>query len=78
MVKIISSVHEKIVGKTNYIRAEIIVDSASELPTEINGNVLTMGSIAWDISTGDFYALKSNGEWVKQGNSDSSAEEEGE
>ena len=66
MVKIISSVHKKIVGKTNYIRAEIIVDSVTELPTEINGNVLIMGSIAWDVSTGDFYGLDSTGTWYKQ------------
>ncbi len=71
-IKVLNSTHEKMVGKTNYIRAEIIVDSAAELPTEINGNVLTMGSIAWDISTGDFYGLDGSGTWHNQNGEDTS------
>lgn len=71
-IKVLNSTHEKTVGKVNYIRAEIIVDSAAELPAEINGNVLTMGSIAWDISTGDFYGLDSTGTWHNQTGEDTS------
>ncbi|MBR1592441.1 MAG: hypothetical protein IJ666_05450 [Ruminococcus sp.] len=47
--------------------AEIQVDSADELPASYYlGRYLYQGSIAWDISTGDFYALSGSGEWVKQ------------
>lgn len=53
--------------KTNTARVEIAVDSASELVTEYKGIAFTQGSIAWDISTGDFYGLDSNGNWNKQG-----------
>ena len=50
------------------VRADIIVDSAEELPDidDISGRILFQGSIAWDISTGDFYALTSTGEWINQ------------
>lgn len=49
-------------------RVEIDVDSASDLPAadDIDGILLYQGSIAWDISTGDFYGLKSDGTWYKQ------------
>lgn len=49
-------------------RLEIDVDSASDLPAidAIDGILLYQGSIAWDISTGDFYGLKSDGTWYKQ------------
>ena len=65
MVKVLRSVIEKIIGNTNYLRAEIAVDTASSLTTEVASGVLVSGSIAWDISTGDFYGY--NGEtWYKQ------------
>lgn len=53
-------------------RVEIDVDTASDLPDadDIEGILLYQGSIAWDISTGDFYGLKSNGTWVKQNGGD--------
>ena len=66
-VKILKSTFEKLVEGTNYIRAEIAVDSSSDLTTTIGGQVLTAGSIAWDISTGNFYGLDSSGSWHKQG-----------
>lgn len=49
-------------------RLEIDVDSASDLPAadDIDGILLYQGSIAWDISTGDFYGLRSDGTWYKQ------------
>lgn len=48
--------------------AEIRVDSSDELPEAdaLSGRMLAQGSLAWDISTGNFYALKSTGEWVNQ------------
>lgn len=50
------------------IRAEIFCDTAADLPAADapNEGELAQGSIAWDISTGDFYGLKSTGEWINQ------------
>lgn len=54
-------------GKTHVI-AELHVDSSSDLPEKNFGNyVLELGSIAHDVSTGDFYAIDSSGEWHNQG-----------
>lgn len=49
-------------------RMEICVDTASDLPTvnSITGCMIAQGSIAWDVSTGDFYGMTSTGEWVNQ------------
>lgn len=49
-------------------RMEICVDAASDLPTvnSITGCKIAQGSIAWDISTGDFYGMSSTGEWINQ------------
>lgn len=49
-------------------RMEICVDAASDLPTanSIAGCKIAMGSIAWDVSTGDFYGMTSTGDWVNQ------------
>lgn len=49
-------------------RMEICVDAAADLPTvnSIPGCKIAQGSIAWDISTGDFYGMASTGEWVIQ------------
>ena len=55
-------------GKLSVVKVEIDVDSAEDLPAvdELSGRKLYIGSIAWDISTGDFYALNSEGTWYKQ------------
>jgi hypothetical protein len=55
-------------GKLSVVKVEIDIDSAEDLPAvdELSGRKLYMGSIAWDISTGDFYALNSEGTWYKQ------------
>lgn len=49
-------------------RMEIDVDTASELPAvdAFAGKIIAQGSIAWDISTGDFYGMGSDGQWVVQ------------
>lgn len=54
--------------KVNVIRAEIICDSASDLPAadSIDGMELSVGSIAWAIDTGAFYGLSSEGTWYNQ------------
>lgn len=66
MLKILESI-EEVSSDTQkkHIRAEISVGSSSELDTETGNYVFTDGSIAWDISTGDFYGL-SGGEWINQ------------
>lgn len=49
-------------------RMEICVDTIEDLPEadSIPGCKIAQGSIAWDISTGDFYGMASTGEWVIQ------------
>ncbi len=60
--KQVNIIDEKVV-----LLAELDVDTATELPSREYGEyILAMGSIAWDISTGDFYALDSEGTWYKQ------------
>lgn len=51
-----------------HVRAVICCDSAADIPSAAlnDKEVLTMGSTAWDLSTGDVYALKSDGTWKKQ------------
>ena len=63
--------HYEHVGFNNgreVIIAEVIVGSASELPsaTYFNGFELHEASKAWDVSTGDCYGFTSNGVWTKQ------------
>jgi hypothetical protein len=55
-------------GIISVVKAELDCDTAADLPAAdgIGGRELLMGSIAWDISTGDFYALSSEGTWYKQ------------
>lgn len=49
-------------------RMEICVDAAADLPTvnSITGCKIAQGSIAWDVSTGDFYGMTSTGDWINQ------------
>lgn len=50
------------------IIAELAVDAKTELPEAdgIEGRILAQGTLAWEISTGEFYGLRSNGTWVNQ------------
>ena len=67
MIKIRDFIEKTSNDGNQHIIAELMIDSASELPSqEYAGYVLDMGSIAWDVSTGDFYALNSEGTWYKQ------------
>lgn len=78
-VKIISSHSEGMKDGKNYTRADIIADSVSDLTVEgISNYHFTFGSIAWVVGSAEWYGLDSNENWVKQGNSGSSAEGEGE
>jgi hypothetical protein len=77
-VKIISSRSEGMKDGKNYMRAEIVADSVSDLTVEgISNYHFTFGSIAWVVGSGEWYGLNSSENWVKQG-SDSSTEGEGE
>lgn len=62
--------------KINVIRAEIICDSASDLPDadSIDGIELSAGSIAWVIDSGAFYGLSSEGVWYNQDGSGAAGE----
>ena len=53
-----------------HIVAEFSVDRSSELPSQEYGEYfLHMGSIAHDVSTGNFYSINSSGTWKLQGES---------
>ena len=61
----------KFIKFENGVSVEIIeldIGSASELPTPdfIDGKYLYQGSIAHDVSTGDFYCIDSEGTWYNQ------------
>lgn len=78
-VKIISSRSEGVKNGKNYMRAEIVADSVSDLTVEgISNYHFTFGSIAWVVGSAEWYGLDSSENWVKQGSSDSSAEGVGE
>lgn len=64
-VKIIASRNEGMKDGKNYMRAEIIADSASELNIEgVNNYHFLFGSIAYAIAEKSFYVLNSSGTWV--------------
>lgn len=52
-------------------RMELELDSVSDLPEAdfMEGHLLYQGSIAHDISTGDFYCIDSEGTWYNQDSS---------
>lgn len=68
MISIRNEEFIKYENNKSVMRMEIDVDSAEELPDidDFSGRIMYMGSVAWDISTGDFYGLTSTGEWVLQ------------
>ena len=65
MLKVISFQQESVINGTVYGRAEICVEDSSELATTSGSMEFTSGSIAWDISTGEFYGF-TGGSWYKQ------------
>ena len=73
-MKIIASRSEGVKNGKNYMRAEIIADSAAELSVEgINNYHFTFGSIAYAIAEKTFYILNSSEEWVSSSEDDTSA-----
>ena len=69
MIKIISRVTDSTKGNTINIRAKLAVDSAADLAANLNNYHFVLGSIAWDVSTGDIYGIDSTGTWHKQNQS---------
>lgn len=64
-MKIIASRSETIKDGKNYMRAEIMADSAADLSVEgISNYHFTFGSIAYCIAEKSFYVLNSSGTWV--------------
>lgn len=55
-------------GTANVARMDLFVDTAADLTglTTFDSITLLQGSTAEDISTGDKYAMQTNGTWVKQ------------
>lgn len=73
-MKIIASRNEGMMDGKNYLRAELIADSASELSIEGMSNYhFTFGSIAYCIAEKSFYVLNSSGTWVSSSEDDTSA-----
>lgn len=67
MIQIRDSIDKLSNDGKRHIIADIDVDTASELPPqEYNDIYFEMGSIAHDISTGNFYSLDSSGTWYNQ------------
>lgn len=68
MVSIRNEKFVKYEDNLSVVRVKINVDSADELPEtdDFSGKILYQGSTARDLSTGDLYALTSEGEWIKQ------------
>ena len=76
MISVLNSklIHLNVTGGSveRFELVELVVDSAQDLPAAVGGivtvggAVAAHGSIAWDISTGDFYGLDGSGNWVKQ------------
>lgn len=74
MIKIISSRSEAIKNGKNYLRAELIADSASDLSVEGMSNYhFTFGSIAYCIAEKSFHVLNSSGTWISSSEDDTSA-----
>lgn len=73
-MKIIASRNEGMKDGKNYLRAELIADSASELSVEGMSNYhFTFGSIAYCIAEKSIYVLNSSGTWVSSSEDDTSA-----
>lgn len=68
MITIRDSKFIKFENGTSVELMELDISSASELPEPdfTDGKLLYQGSIAHDISTGDFYSIDSEGTWYNQ------------
>ena len=55
-------------GERSLVIAELAVDAKTELPSAdgVDGRLISHGTIAWEISTGDLYGFGGDGKWVNQ------------
>ena len=68
MVTILKERFRSFEDSKSVVVAELAVDAKTDLPVPsgISGRILSHGTLAWEITTGDFYGLGSDGKWVKQ------------
>lgn len=68
MMNLLSVANEQVLANQKLARVEVSVTAASELigVTSGFGYEWKDGSLGWDITTGDFYALKADGTWYNQ------------
>ncbi|MCR4793744.1 MAG: hypothetical protein K5898_00915 [Ruminococcus sp.] len=55
-------------GERSLVIAELAVDVKTELPQAngVEGRMISQGTIAWEISTGDLYGFGGDRKWVNQ------------
>ena len=68
MVTILKERFRSFEDSKSVVVAELAVDAKADLPVPsgISGRILSHGTLAWEITTGDFYGLGSDGKWVNQ------------
>ena len=68
MVTILKERFRSFEDSKSVVVAELAVDAKIDLPVPsgISGRILSHGTLAWEITTGDFYGLGSDGKWVNQ------------
>lgn len=68
MVTILKEKFRSFEDSKSVVVAELAVDAKTDLPVPsgISGRILSHGTLAWEITTGDFYGLGSDGKWVNQ------------
>ena len=67
-------------GERTLVIAELAVDTKTELPAEdgVSGRLISHGTVAWEISTGNIYGFGSGGKWVNQATGEAYDPEDGE
>ncbi|WP_028519174.1 hypothetical protein [Ruminococcus flavefaciens] len=68
MVTILKERFRSFENERSVVVAELAVDEKTDLPLPggISGRVLSQGTLAWEITTGDLYGLTSEGTWINQ------------
>lgn len=61
--------YAKTVDDRSLVTVELFADAVSDLPETngIDGYMLSIGSIAYVITTGELYVLSSDGQWYSSG-----------
>ncbi len=68
MVTILKERFRSFEDSKSVVVAELAVDVKTDLPVPdgISGRVLSQGTLAWEITTGELYGLGSDGKWINQ------------